>query len=142
MLKTAEMPPDVAAAFEALPAQARPRLFALRDLILRVAEETDGVGEIIETLKWGEPSYLTVRPKSGSTVRLGVSKDDRPALFCHCQTSLIADFRTRYPTSFDYEGNRGLVLKDGEDIPQAELEHCIAMALTYHKRKKATVAGG
>ncbi len=141
MPKNADMPPDVAAAFEALPAHVRARLKALRMLVFRVAAKTDGVGDIVETLKWGEPSYLTERPKSGSTIRLGVSKDDRPALFCHCQTSLISDFRTRYPNSFDYEGNRALVLKDGEDLPQAELEHCIAMALTYHKRKARSDVG-
>ena len=93
MQTNADMPADVAGAFEALSDDALPRLLSIRDLIFKVAADTDGVGEIVETLKWGQPSYLTVRPKSGSTVRLGVSKDGRPALFCHCQTTLVREYR-------------------------------------------------
>ena len=46
------------------------RLMTLRALIFDVAAKTDGVGALDETLKWGEPAYLT-RSKSGSTIRLG-----------------------------------------------------------------------
>ena len=130
-----EMPADVTAAFEALSDDARPRLLSIRDLIFKVAADTDGVGEIVETLKWGQPSYLTVRPKSGSTVRLGVSKDGRPALFCHCQTTLVGEYRELYDADFDFEGNRAVILKDEPPLPVAELEHCLALALTYHRRK-------
>ncbi len=135
MQTNADMPADVAGAFEALSDDALPRLLSIRDLIFKVAADTDGVGEIVETLKWGQPSYLTVRPKSGSTVRLGVSKDGRPALFCHCQTTLVREYRDLYDADFDFEGNRAVILKDGPSLPVAELEHCLALALTYHRRK-------
>ncbi len=135
MQTNADMPADVAGAFEALSDDALPRLLSIRDLIFKVAADTDGVGEIVETLKWGQPSYLTVRPKSGSTVRLGVSKDGRPALFCHCQTTLVREYRKLYDADFDFEGNRAVILKDEPSLPVAELEHCLALALTYHRRK-------
>mgnify|MGYP000592624135 CR=1 FL=1 len=42
-------------------------------------------------LRWGQPAYLA--PK-GSTLRVGIPKSGGAfALFAHCQTTLIADFR-------------------------------------------------
>ena len=64
----------VARAFAACPAPARARLLALRDRIFRTAAETPGMGGFDETLKWGEPAYLTAASKSGSTIRIGWKK--------------------------------------------------------------------
>lgn len=132
-----DMTADVAAAFQALPDDVRPQLLELRGMLFEVAASTAGVGEIVETLKWGQPSYLTVRPKSGSTVRLGTTKGGRAALFCHCQTSLIRQFRELYDGTFEFEGNRALILAKKGKLPRPELTHCMAMALTYHRRKAA-----
>jgi hypothetical protein len=59
------------------------RLLQVRDLIFAVAAETEGVGPLTETLKWGEPAYLTEASRSGTTIRLGVSKSapDQCAVF-------------------------------------------------------------
>lgn len=130
------MPPEVSTAFDGFPEPVRARLLELRRLLFDVAARTAGSGTIVETIKWGQPSYLTECPKSGSTVRLGCAGDGRPALFCHCQTTLIGQFRDLYPDAFDFEGNRALVLKDGA-FPQEELAHCVALALTYHRRRRA-----
>jgi hypothetical protein len=35
---------------------------------------TPGVGALHETLKWGQPAYLTPETRSGTTLRLGVPK--------------------------------------------------------------------
>ncbi|MGI9414318.1 MAG: hypothetical protein ACR2PM_11650 [Hyphomicrobiales bacterium] len=51
--------PDVRAVFDSYPKQTRDRLLALRGLILDTAARTEGVGALEETLKWGQPSYLT-----------------------------------------------------------------------------------
>lgn len=59
--------PAVAAVFAAYPAGMRKRLLALRALVLDVAAKTEGVGPLTETLKWGQPSYLTDETKSGTT---------------------------------------------------------------------------
>lgn len=136
-MSAARMTSDVQVVFDAFADSVKPQLLVLRDLVFETAVKTDAAGEIVETLKWGQPSYLTIRPKSGSTIRLGVGKSGQPALFCHCQTSLISEFRDIYPKVFEFEGNRALVLKDGEALPKAELAHCIALALTYHRRKRA-----
>ena len=82
--------PAVAAVFAAYPAALRKRLLALRDLALRdlvfdVAARTEGVGSLTETLKWGQPSYLTQQTRSGSTVRIDRLKTgDGCALYFHC----------------------------------------------------------
>ncbi|WP_246473121.1 DUF1801 domain-containing protein [Pelagibacterium limicola] len=106
-------------------------------VIFAVARATDGVGQLTETLKWGEPSYLTEKTKSGTTIRLGVSKHapDKPAIFVNCQTSLIGDFRDHFRDEFAFEGTRGLIVSDAAAIPQAPLSQCIKSALTYHRRK-------
>ena len=132
------MTPDVAAVFAAYPPSVRPKLETLRELILATAAETEGVGAISETLKWGQPSYLTTETKSGSTIRIGRAKgdDDAYALYVHCQTDLIDTFKERYPDTFRYEGKRAIIFGIESAIDEAALGHCIALALTYHLRKK------
>ena len=114
------------------------KLAAIRKLIFDTAVKTDGVGPIEETLKWGQPSYLTPVSKSGSTIRIDRAKgqDDAVALYCHCQTDLVKTFRELYPDEFEYEGNRALIMPASSALPKKELAHCIALALTYHARKK------
>jgi hypothetical protein len=128
----------VAAIFDAYPPATRTKLLALRKLILDTARETEGVGAIEETLKWGQPSYLTPETKSGTTVRIGAAKDGsgRSAIYVHCQTNLVETFRALYPDKLKFEGNRAIVFDAKDDIPAAEVRHCIAMALTYHRNKK------
>ena len=55
------------------PSLQREKLLLIPTLIFDVAKQTPDVGEIEETLKWGEPSYLT-KNKSGSTIRLAWNK--------------------------------------------------------------------
>src|SRR6185369_1878003 len=85
--------PAVEAIFQAYPGAVRKRLFALRRLILDTAATTAGVGRIEETLKWGQPSYLTTKPKSGSTIRIDQVPPGGYAVYVHCQTNLVATFR-------------------------------------------------
>jgi hypothetical protein len=66
--------PAVEAAFDAYPKPLKPKLLALRRLILDTARTTSGVGALEETLKWGQPSYLTPETKSGSTIRIDAIK--------------------------------------------------------------------
>lgn len=89
--------PRVAAVFDAYPDDVRARLLALRALILAVAVEDD-VGPIEETLKWGQPSYLT-RSGSGTTIRIDQDKalGGDFALFVNCQTTLVDEWRDRFP---------------------------------------------
>ena len=40
-----------------------------------------GVGEITETLRWGQPSYITSKPKSGTTIRTGLHRTTKATRF-------------------------------------------------------------
>lgn len=129
--------PAVAAVFAAYPETVRHKLLALRELIFATAAETDGVGAIEETLKWGQPSYLTTSSRSGSTIRIDrVRASDRIALYCHCQTNLISSFRELYP-HLEYQDDRALFIDRDPRTEEGALRHCIALALTYHLRKKS-----
>ncbi len=129
------MPAEVAEVFKSYAPAARRTLKALRTLLYETAAATDGVGEVQETLKWGEPAYLTPKTKSGTTIRLGWKKDhpDTCFLFVHCQTSLIETFRAWFP-ELRYEGNRAIALTVTDPLPTAQLTQCIEAALTYHQK--------
>lgn len=122
----------MAAAFAAFPDAERAGLMRLRALILAIAEETDGVGPLTETLKWGQPSYLTTKTQAGTTIRLGCPKTGGYALYVHCQTTLIADFRALFPDALVYEGNRAVLFDVDGELPVASLSLLIRRALTYH----------
>ncbi len=129
--------PEVAAKFDSYPPNVRRTLLALRELIFRTAAVTEGVGEIEESLKWGEPAYAT-KNRSGSTVRIDWKKNDpnHYAMYFHCQTNLVETFRTSFPHDFKFEGNRALVFSLEEKVPQDSLAMCIAASLTYHLKKR------
>jgi hypothetical protein len=131
--------PQVAAVFNNYPENMRKKLMFLRQLIFDTAAATEGVGELEETLKWGEPSYLTPKTKSGSTVRIDWKKSNEGqyAMYFKCTTNLVETFREKYPTQFRYGGNRSIIFNEDDEIPVKELSDCIALALTYHLRKKS-----
>ena len=130
--------PAVADVFQRCPPRLRATLLGLRDLIYDVAATTEGVGRLEETLKWGQPSYLTPETKSGSTLRIGATKDGRHAgLYVHCQTDILSSFRDRFPDAFRYQGERAILFMSGEDLQAEKLKLCIAHGLTYHARKSS-----
>lgn len=128
--------PRVATVFAAYPAALRKRLMALRELVFDTAERTEGVGRLTETLKWGQPSYLTEETRSGTTVRIDrLKKSDGYAIYFHCQSGLVPKFRELYPDAFRFDGKRALLFEPGERLPVQALRHCIGLALTHHLRK-------
>ncbi len=134
------MDPAVARVFAAYPPKLRKRLLAVRKMIFEVAKQTEGVGKLQETLKWGEPAYVTAETGSGSTIRISRHKkqDGQYAIYFHCQTTLVDSFRGLFPKTFKFEGNRCIVLDESEHVPAPELKICIGMALTYHQRRGRT----
>ncbi len=131
---------EVAEVFNKYPEHMRHKLLLLRQLILETASETEDVSTVNETLKWGEPSYLT---KSGSTIRIDWKKS-RPcqyAMYFHCKTKLVDTFKELYSDVFKFEGNRAIVFNGDEIIPINELKHCILLSLTYHSRKHLPMLG-
>lgn len=113
----------------------RSALKRLRRLILDTAATTPGVGEVEEALRWGQPSYLT---KTGSTIRIDAIKGSgsQYALYVHCQTDLVTNFRGLYGDALTYEGKRALIFDAADPIDEDIVAHCIALALTYHSRKR------
>lgn len=130
---------NVAKVFDAYPDDIRARLMQLRAIIFDTAKAIEGVGPLEETLKWGQPSYLTTESGNGSTIRIDREKaDGRIAMYFHCQTDLVATFRELYPTQMAYGGNRSILFNTSDRIPEKALRHCIGLALTYHARKSAS----
>ena len=111
----------------------------MRRLIYQVAGETPGVGPLTETLKWGEPAYLTEASKSGSTIRLGwkPAAPGRYALYFNCRTDLVDRFRSEFGDLLRFEGNRAVILDIAAEPPVAALAGCLRAALTYHCDKRA-----
>lgn len=135
----AEMPEPVAAAFRAMPEQARVPLLAVRGILLDAAAADPRIGPLTETLKWGEPAYLTAATGSGSTVRLGVSRSDaRPALFVNCRTSLAADIAELHGATFGYQAARAVLLPTDIAAHADAIRHAVTLALTYHLRRRAS----
>lgn len=122
--------PAVRAAFDAVPPDARTGLLTLRDLIFDTADELP-VGRVAESLKWGQPSYATPDTKSATPIRLGVVKSGDLAIFTHCQSTVMGDFRNLAPPDMQFDGNRALHLPANRPIPLAELTPLIRAALTY-----------
>ena len=131
----------VAQVFGAYPLPMRRKLLALRDLIFKTAVSTEGVGKLEETLKWGEPAYVTAESKSGSTIRIAWKKrsPSQYGIYFHCQTNLVETFRTLFPNEFKFEGNRAIVFNESDTVPTESLAFCIAAALTYHRSKLRSV---
>ncbi len=132
--------PKVEAVFNNYPIDVRKQLNNLRKLVLETAGEIEEVKKLEETLKWGEPSYLT---KYGSTIRMDWKEKnpDQFAIYFKCTSKLVPTFKTIYRDKFNFEGNRAIVFKLQDKLPKAELKHCIALALTYHKVKHLPLLG-
>ncbi len=114
------------------------RLLAIRSLIYTIAASTPPVGPLTETLKWGEPAYLTTASKTGTTIRLGW-KANRPAvcaLYVNCKTTLVDQYRSLFADKLRFEGNRAILLPVAGPFAEMPLAICIKMALTYHLQSR------
>ncbi len=132
--------PEVEKVFKKYPKDIQPKMRYLRKLVLETAAETEGLDKLEETLKWGEPSYLT---KHGSTVRMDwkEKKPDQYAVYFKCTSKLVSTFKMVHGDLFSYENTRAIVFKLDDKIPAAELKHCISLGLTYHKVKHLPMLG-
>lgn len=130
--------PTIRKVFENHDEPVRERLLELRELIIDEAGRHPEIGELQETLKWGQPSYLPARPRVGTTLRIDGSRKQvgKVGLYFNCNTSLADDYRQLYPGVFEFEGNRAILLEVNGALDEKALRHCIALALTYHLNKK------
>ena len=128
--------PALAAAYDHFDDDIRPYLLALRSLIFETAATIKGCGNVVESLKWGQPSYATIHPKSGTPIRLGVpnSAPGLYAVYVPCQTTLIDTMRLTYHDEFQFEGNRALIMHADKAYSKNAIRHFLAMALMYYRR--------
>ncbi len=124
--------PAVKAVFANYPEPERNKLLMIRERIFQTADRTEGVGTLLETLKWGQPAYLTPQTRSGSTIRLGLPKSGGYAIYVHCQTTILSDFQQVFPDAFTYEGNRAIQFDAEDPLQLSKLDLLISRALTYH----------
>lgn len=132
--------PQVEEVFANYPDFVRDKMQQLRDLVRTTAKETEGIDHLEETLKWGEPSFVT---KHGSTLRMDWKEktSDQYALYFQCTTRLVETFRLIFNHKFQYEGKRAIVFELNQEIPVEELKYCIRATLTYHKVKHLMTLG-
>lgn len=126
--------------FANYPFVVRDKMQFLRELVIETAEETKGIKELEETLKWGEPSFVT---KNGSTLRMDWKEKspDQYAMYFQCSSRLVDTFRLLYDNKFQFEGNRAIVFQLNQKIPIDELKECIKASLTYHNVKHLMTLG-
>lgn len=132
--------PKVNAVFANYPEFVRDKMEELRRLVIETAEETEGISSLEETLKWGEPSFVT---KGGSTLRIDW-KPKAPAqyaIYFPCSSRLVDTFRLVFDQKFQYEGQRAIILQLNQKIPVIELKECIKATLIYHKVKHLITLG-
>ncbi len=136
-MKSPPVPGPVAAALSRYPDPIRTRLLEIREMVFAVAAETDDVGPLTETLKWGEPAYLTEASKSGTTIRLGTTKSapQACAALFNCKTTLVETFRAHFADDFAFEDNRAVIVPTTGVLQHEPLMLCLRAALTYHRRK-------
>lgn len=132
--------PVVATVFENYPESVREKLLNLRRLVIETAEEVETVIQLEETLKWGEPSYLT---KGGSTIRMDWKEKtpEQYAMYFQCTSNLVPTFKLAYADKFQFEGTRAIIFPMNAALPEEELKNCIRLGLTYHKVKNLPLLG-
>ena len=93
-----------------------------------------------ETLKWGEPSFVT---PIGSTLRMDwkPKSPDQYALYFQCSSRLVPTFRLLFKNQLQFEGKRAIILPIEEELPINVIKSCIQAALTYHKVKQLPTLG-
>ncbi len=130
---------DIKIKFEAYPKVARAKLQEIRKMIFDIAV-AEGLGEITEQLKWGEPSYSS---KYGSPIRLDWKSKypNQVSVFVNCKTVLIETYKEVYGNRLKYVGNREIAISLSKPTPLLELKGCLSMALQYHKLKKLPLLG-
>jgi len=125
--------------FNDYPHHVRSKLEELRALILSVAADLE-LGDVTESLKWGEPSYSV---NSGSPIRIDwkPKSPDNYYLFFNCNTKLVDTFRELYGDVLSLQGNRAITLSLSESLPVGVIRHCVELGFTYQKRKHLPLLG-
>lgn len=128
------LPTPIQAATSDYPELAKTAFANIRAMIFEEADRL-GAGPLEETLKWGEPAYLTPVTKSGSTIRMAwkPSDPDNCNIYLNCNTDLVDRLKADFPDVFKTTGNRCIHIPLGKIPNEIPLRAVLSMALTYHK---------
>lgn len=126
--------PEFEAKLSSYPDFVRDKMAFLRKLVHETAAEVSEITTLDETLKWGEPSFLT---KNGSTLRMDWKQKapDQYAMYFKCTSRLVETFKIVYGNQFEYEKSRAILFQLNDNIPTQEIKECIKATLMYHKVK-------
>lgn len=132
--------PKVDVTFNNYPDFVRSQMQQLRKLVIATAKETEGITQLEETLKWGEPSFVT---KHGSTLRMDwkAKNPQQYALYFQCTSRLVTTFKDLFGQTLQFEGKRAIIFPLQNELPQGIIKHCIKAALRYHKVKHLPTLG-
>lgn len=120
-------------------APARDALLTSRRLFHQISEDR-GLGPLDEALKWGQPAWRPVKPRTGSTLRLDWS-DTHPkhlAVYVDCKTDLAARMHDLYPDLAENDLRRRMSFALDAPFPEQALSHLADMTFAYHLNKRAT----
>ena len=132
------IPAEVQPAFDEVTPPERAVLLQLRSLIYSNVSEIPEAGAVTETLKWGQPSYSV---PTGTPIRLGLTSSGTPALFVHCQTSVVSDARPVFDGDVVFEGNRAVLVPVDQAFPEEVIGQIIHAALTYRQKTRSGRSG-
>ena len=129
------VPGEVESVIADYPDAVRERILELRAHVWDVAAEDPAIGPLTETLKWGQPSYLTAVPKTGTTVRIDrIGSGEDVAIFTHCQTSLVEEFVESHGDLLETDGTRAVIIPATGEVPWEAVREHVRSALLYHRR--------
>jgi len=125
--------------FDSYPNNIRVKLYKIRALIFDIAHK-EQLGLVIESLKWGEPSYYV---KNGSPIRIDWKQKnpEHLAIYFNCKTKLVDTFKELYSSELSFEGQRAILLKTSTPIPLNQVKHCLSLSLKYHLIKNLPLLG-
>ena len=112
---------------------AQQRLWACRAIFHDVAGAA-GIGDLDESLKWGQPSWRPIKPRTGSTLRVSWDSGDPDhlPLFVDCKTDLASRMQSLYPDLPQNDGRRRLAVDLTQPLPEQAIAHLAQMTFCYH----------
>ena len=120
------------------PEPAQSRLQTMRALFHDVAAMAD-IGPLDESLKWGQPAWRPLTPRTGSTLRLNWSEAAPGSIMAYvdCKTDLAGQMQTRFPNLPGNDGRRALQFDIAANNDDA-LWHLAHLTFTYHRAKRGS----
>ena len=125
--------------FDSYPEHIKLRLLCIRDLVFDVAKE-HGLGDVEESLKWNEPSYLV---NTGTAIRIDwkAKTPDHYFIFFNCNTTLVDTFRELHSDVIQFQGNRAIILNIYEPLPTKTIRQFLTLAMKYKTIKHLPLLG-